>query len=238
MVNLKYVDNPFDEEMMNSISCFSEERCFYDCINRQFLDEPFEHLEHSFYTYLLTGDKGEWIGYVLFSNENRVNGYFNFACDRMIDLLNYFKIVLGNSFDFEHLEKLIEENRDTHCISMILEETLSKLKQISGVSEELLDSYNEDLQKYLFEFPEYFYLDVVITLPVDEIVQLKKDFNSNINILIEQKHPDFISESIKKAQELIKENFKDIPIFLRKDNQTTFLINGQSLNKNKIKQIS
>lgn len=250
MVHLKYIDNPFDEKMMNSISCFSEERSFYDCVNRRFLnDQAFQHFEHSFYTYFLTGDSGEWIGYVLFSNENMVNGYHHFACEKMLDLLNDFRNKCDDFNDkkeLDRLESLINENTNSHIIGIILEEVTSSLKQLKNYPTELVDNmimdYNVQLQQYLLDFPEYFYLDVVIALPVDEELNIKKEFDDSdfsVNMLAEFKYYGFIREAFTSVEEEIKQNFRSIPILLREENKNIFLVNSECLSDDKkvVKQL-
>lgn len=156
MVGLKYIDNPFDEKMVNSISCFCEEKSFYDCVNRRFLnDQAFQHLEHSFYTYFLTGDGDEWIGYVLLSNENRVNSYCSFACEKILNLINDFRNKFGDSVnenELERLERLINENSSNSNINAILEEVIFSLKRLSVLN--FFDSFKFKLddQKNKKEF--------------------------------------------------------------------------------------
>lgn len=169
MVHLKYIDNPFDAKTMYSISCFSEEKSFYDCVNRRFLnDQSFQHLEHSFYTYFLTGDCGEWIGYVLLSNENRVNGYYHFACQKILDLLSAFKNKFDDSIneqELERLKRLINENSNSSSISTFLEEVILSLKKMA-----ILDSLNS----YCFEVDNQ--------ISKEELEKLKVFMSSNRNV--------------------------------------------------------
>ena len=134
MVHLKYVDNLFDEKMMYSISKFHDERSFYDCISREFLnDQAFQHLEHTFYMYFLTGDAGEWIGYVLFSNENLIQGYYHFAKLKLLDLINNMRTLLNHSDyekEFDRLEELCSPNNALSNSALVLEETIFSLKKI------------------------------------------------------------------------------------------------------------
>lgn len=134
MVHLKYVDNPFDEKVMYSISKFYDERSFYDCINRRFLnDQAFQHLEHTFYMYFLTGDCGEWIGYVLLSNENRIHGYYHFVKLKLLNLINDIKRISDNldcKREFDKLEKLWSQTDHLSNSELLLEETIFSLKKI------------------------------------------------------------------------------------------------------------
>lgn len=77
MVSLKKIDNPFSEEMMNCFENFAYEHDFYDCLNREllFTFDVFYNLRYSFYTYLIVGDFGTWIGYILFYNKDTVDKY-------------------------------------------------------------------------------------------------------------------------------------------------------------------
>lgn len=135
MVHLKCIDNPFTEKVMMNISKFCDERSFYDCINRRFLnDQAFQHLEHTFYMYALTGDCEEWIGYVLLSNENRVNGYFRTAYENTLLLLENYKTQFKNANNQEKLgdlEKLIIQNDKSDNFREIVEEVTSSLKKLS-----------------------------------------------------------------------------------------------------------
>lgn len=79
MVSLKKIDNPFSEEMMNSLEGFIYENNFYDCINKELLyfSDVLYNIRYSFHTYLLVGDFDTWIGYVLFYNKNTVEKFKN-----------------------------------------------------------------------------------------------------------------------------------------------------------------
>lgn len=239
MVHLKYV-NPFEEEMAYSISCFSEERSFYDCINRRFLDEyPFQNLEYSFHTYLLTGDMDEWIGYVLFSNPDLVTSYFEFACHESLELLGNFRNIFMNKSNyllFERLERLLTVERKSTHISIILEEFIISLNSLEvfdvSIKEKMLSSYHEKLLEYLKNFPDYYYLDIVISLPLAEQFNLKKEnpeLDLSVNLLAEKKYYGFIQEVLSKVEEEIQTNFFSIPILIRQDSHKILSINMEKV---------
>lgn len=77
MVSLMKIDNPFSEEMMNSLEGFIYYNDFYDCLNKEVLYtfDVLSNLRYSFHTYLLIGDYGTWIGYVLFYNKDTVDKF-------------------------------------------------------------------------------------------------------------------------------------------------------------------
>ena len=61
-----------------------------------------------------------------------------------------------------------------------------------------------------------------------EEANLKREFSSNgynINLLVENKYYGFIQETLKLVEDKIEESFIDIPIFLRKDDKSTILVN-------------
>ena len=236
MVHLTYIDNPFQEDIFNSISCFSYEKDFYDCINRKFLDMGFEHLENTFYTYLLTGDSGEWIGYVLFSNEHRVHGLYHCAYNKILEILD-------NNYTGDIDVNLIKERLKT-CLSnnsflKQVDEVLVKLSNY--IDPAIIEDYYNSLQEFLACYPDYFYLDVVIGLPLDEKNKLlAENPNSllNPNLLVEAKYYGFIQEVLSQVDGLIKSDFNNIPVFLREDDYNVFLINDKFNNENnQVKQL-
>lgn len=291
MVNLKYIENPFEEKIMNSIAYFSEEKSFYDCVNRKFLSgEAFQHLENTFYTYLLTGDSKEWIGYVLFSNEDRVNSYYQYAYQITLYLLHHIRTKYVD--ELKHLEKLMHDSEDTFDKRMVVEEVLFSLKKISvlnflesleselayrenkmelinlktiiekdsnprnmmtivdkvfsllvnlGVKDcccmnNMLLNYQDKLQNYLENFPNYFYLDIVIALPKEEEIYLQKEnnnFSLNVDLLAELKYYGFIQEVFNKVEKVIQQRFKNIPILVKRENEDIYLVNSESLSDDK-----
>lgn len=230
MIHLKYIDNPFKEEVFHSISCFSLEKSFYDCINRRFLkDESFENLGNTFYMYMLTGQFDEWIGYVLFSNADRINSYKDYAYQNYLQLFNALPLQYLTSSKCHEFVKEQKEFIKDFSLSELdnMTKNIMNTFSIPTVSKKI-ESYYLDLQSYLESFPDYFYLDVVIALPKEEEANLKREFSSNgynINLLVENKYYGFIQETLKLVEDKIEESFIDIPIFLRKDDKSTILVN-------------
>lgn len=230
MIHLKYIDNPFKEEVFHSISCFSLEKSFYDCINRRFLkDESFENLENTFYMYMLTGQFDEWIGYVLFSNADRINSYKDYAYQNYLQLFNTLPLQYLTSSKCHEFVKAQKEFIKDFSLPELdnMTKNIMNTFSIPTVSKKI-ESYYLDLQSYLKSFPDYFYLDVAIALPKEEEANLKREFSSNgynINLLVENKYYGFIQETLKLVEDKIEESFIDIPIFLRKDDKSTILVN-------------
>lgn len=239
MVHLKYVD-PFEGKMMNSISCFSEERSFYDCINRKFLDDQvFQNLEYSFHTYFLTGDSNEWIGYVLFSNSDLVEGYSQFVYQETFMLLQHFQNEFENEKNqvlFEKLRKLINAEEQSNRMNPLVEDIISVLSnlEVSDTSTklEMISDYNKKLQDYLSEFPDYYYLDIVIALPSEEEIYLKrenKDSHLSVNLLAERKYYGFIQEVLAKVEKEIQQHFPDTPILIKQEDDQVIFINRENV---------
>lgn len=141
MVHLKYVDNLFTEKNMLNISKFCDEKSFYDCINRRFLDdETFKDLDSTFHMYFLTGDSCENIGYVQFYNSDLVNNYFYVAYLEAINLLERFKADFSDICSqekFNNLERVIAQNKKDGNYRVIVDDVTLFLKKISILS--LLD---------------------------------------------------------------------------------------------------
>lgn len=297
MVHLKYIDNPFNEKIMMIISNFYEEKSFYDCINRKFLDdEAFKNLEYTFSFYFLTGDSNDNIGYVLFYNKDLVDSYLDFACEETLSLLEKFKFIftdISNQDEFKDLERIISQNNTDDNYRLIVEniniylKKFSILKFINYIKFELDDQINRDevsiledfisksydlydcgiifdklfslfnnsniscfqsiydmfldywkkLGDYLENLPKYFYLNVVIALPIEDEIRFYSDsMNSNLNInqLAELKYYGFIREALMRVEDEINQKFSDIPIFL--ENGSDFSINDSSI-KSYIKKI-
>lgn len=245
MVNLKYVDNPFEQNTFNSINYFAEEKSFYDCINRKFLgDSAFQHLEHTFYMYLLTGDNNEWIGYVLFSNENRVEGYNRFAFSQFLHLLEEAALLSNDSIQSDKLTELKNEifnsGGSSNFVS-ILNQAIESVREINNSSniDDIIYEYYYQLDKYLEVFPRYLYLDIVIALPKEEETKVKKTSSKNESSLsVESKYCGFIRETLDLVASEIKNKFSDIPIFLREDDKNVFVVNPDSLKNNEVLQKS
>lgn len=214
-MNLKYIDNPFENEIFNSINCFAWEKSFYDCINRKFLgDFAFKNLEYTFYMYLLTGDNNEWIGYVLFSNVDRVIGFNHFAFSQFLTLLADISLVVNSSIytsEFTEIENEIFKNIDSSNFVSILNQAILYLKEIVGSSriDDIISEYYYQLDSYLQNFPEYLYLDIAICLP---------DSN-DANLLVETKYYGFIRETLELVDKEIRNKFFNIPILLHGDSK-------------------
>ena len=236
MVHLTYIDNPFQEDIFNSISFFSYEKDFYDCINRKFLDIGFEHLENTFYTYLLTGDSGEWIGYVLFSNEHRVHGLYRSAYNKILEILDNNYI---GDIDINIIKDRLKTCLSSSSFLKQVDEVLVKLSNY--IDTDIIEEYYNSLQEFLVCYPDYFYLDVVIGLPLDEKNKLlAENPNSllNPNLLVEAKYYGFIQEVLSQVDGLIKSDFNNIPVFLREDDYNVFLINDKFNSENsQVKQL-
>lgn len=229
MVHLKFID-PFEEKMAYSISCFSEERTFYDCIQRKFLvDQPFEHLEYAFYTYLLTGDSDEWIGYVQFFNPTLITAYYHFAYQETLALLNkfctYFK-TKNNYLLFDKLKRLLIVEKDSTHISILLEKTITELKNLIVIDcdkkEKMFSTYYHRLNNFLENFPKYYYLDVVISLPLEEQFSLEKENKEtrlSCDLLAERKYYGFIQEVLSIVEKEIEKNFNNTTILVKKDDE-------------------
>lgn len=249
MICLKYVDNPFDDQMMNSISCFSEEKSFYDCVNRRFLDEQaFQHLEHSFYTYFLTGDCGEWIGYVLLSNENRVNGYYRFAFQKTLDLLKDFRNKFGNSVNakaLDYLEKLINKNSGSPGICVFLEEAIISLKKM--VILENLNSFysvmgglidNETLEK-LKDFMLSNYNISDISVIVEELFSKLNQLKVSSVQIIDQMISDYYLQLQQYLVQFPNYLYLDVVIALPKEEKISIQKEnrGSNLNVNQLAEL-
>jgi len=206
VVSLKYVENPFTDDYLASFYYFQEEKAFYDCLIDEFLlsDEVFRNLDGSFYTYLLTGDSGEWIGYVLLYNHELVNGYLEVVQLELERLLLKLKNIVVN----DNIDRLLNDLRNgvfssTSNLSLLREE-LSLLKVTLGCDKvnTYFDDYDNNVLDYLASFKEHYYLDIVVGLPLgtrrDEV---KLDYL------------DFINEAFKLVDEIIIDKFSNIPIF-------------------------
>lgn len=226
--------------MMNSISCFSEERSFYDCINRKFLqDQAFQNLEYSFHTYFLTGDSNEWIGYVLLFNSDLIEGYSQLVYQETLILLQQFQKEFGNEANyhlFEKLKKLITIEKQSTRMNPLIEDIISTLNDLAvsntSVKLEMLSNYHKKLQDYLNEFPDYYYLDIVISLPLEEEIYLKRENQGSdlsVDLLAERKYYGFIQEVLSKVEKVIEQNFKDTPILIKQESDKIIFTNRENV---------
>lgn len=248
VVNLKYIENPFEQNMMHSISCFCEERSFFDCIQHKFLDaEAFQHLEHTFHMYFLIGDSQEWIGYVLFSNEDLINDYYQFICQKTLNLLDIYKtdfIGIINREELERLKTLILKNDHGTNIGWLLEEISMSFEKMDIMNNTkastMFEKYQKELQNYLVQFPKYFYLDIVISLSKEEASDFEKEsYEKKVDIgqLVESKYYGFIQETFNKVEKEVENHFKDVPILIKRNDKNTLLANDEMLSEDKRKLI-
>lgn len=237
MVHLTYVENPFEKNIFESLSTYAYEKSFYDCVNRKFVDESFQNLEYTFHMYMLTGDNNEWIGYVLFSNEMLVKGSRYFSYKFVLNLLESINKIY-NSDDIGKMIQELEQNKDRAIIFEIIEEIFDKLENIIDKSsvDRIRNHFYISFDSFLEEQCEFYNLDVVISLPLEERVEMRMASNdsSNINILVEQKYYGFIRETLKLVEDLINRDYKGKQIFLRKDNETVFMINSNTILNKKL----
>lgn len=225
MVSLKYIENPFTDDYLFSFECFRNEKKFYDCIGRKVInnDDVFENLGSSFYTYLLIGDNDEWIGYILFHNDDLIKRYIDVVEVELRKLLLGLKWKIRNKKIIEKINILFKElnNRkfsDTVNLNSLKESI--ELLNILCINEDSKNSiyfseYYSNIFTYLYSFEEYYYLDIVIGLPL----------NVKTNE-IESKYYGFIREAYHNVEELIKEEFNDIPIVLKNVNSMLYLLNN------------
>ncbi len=237
MVHLEYVENPFTEKMMMKISDFNEQKSFYDCIRRKFLeDQSFQNLEYTFHMYLLVGDSNDWIGYVLFSNQDKVSKYYEYSYQQTILLLDSIRSIFDANLHqkLQFLYESLRESKNTLYRGYTLQEIVNSLKQLSFSTSDfssidnLVHIYEQNLMEYLYQLPNYFYLDVVIALPEEETLILqRKNQNSSIdnNLLVEEKYYGFIRESLSLVSNEIKKEFHNIPIIL-KSSDSDFCLNN------------
>lgn len=237
MVHLTYVENPFEKNIIEALSNYAYEKSFYDCVNRKFLDESLQNLEYTFHMYMLTGDDNEWIGYVLFSNEMLVKGSRYFYYKFVLNLLESINKIY-NSNEIDQMIQELEQNKDRAIIFEIIEEIFVKLENIMDKSsvDRIRNHFYISFDSYFEEQCEFYNLDVVISLPLNERVEMRMASNdsNNINILVEQKYYGFIRETLKLVEDLINRDYKDKQIFLRKDNEIVFMINSNKILNKKL----
>ena len=140
--------------------------------------------------YLLTGDKKEWIGYVLFYNDDRVDGYNRFAFTQFLHLLEEVSLLSNDSIQSDKLTELKNEiftNGYSSNFISILNEAVDSVREISNNIdiEDIIAEYYYQLDKYLELFPKYLYLDIVIALPIEEDKVRKYSTKNETNLLIE-----------------------------------------------------
>lgn len=237
MVHLTYVENPFERNTFEALSNFAYEKSFYDCVNRKFLDESFQNLEYTFYMYMLTGDNNEWIGYVLFSNEMLVKGSRYFSYKFVINSLESINKIYNSDEILQMIQEL-EQNKDCAIIFEVIENIFDKLENIMDKSsvDSFRNRFHNNFDLYLKEQCEFYNLDVVISLPLNERTEMRMENNdlSNINILVEQKYYGFIRETLKLVEDLINRDYSGKQIFLRKDNEIVFMINSSTILNKKL----
>lgn len=228
MVNLKYIENPFTDDYLYSFECFRNEKLFYNCVDRRIVssNNSFENLGSSFYTYLITGDSGEWIGYVLFHNVDFINGYINNIKLELEKLLLKLKQSITDNKVLKDIDLLLDDlyhNKysDTTSLSL-LEEKIQLLKSSCTNEKNQIYDYFREYEAnnfmYLYNFDNYYYLDIIIGLNLDT---KKED--------IELKYYGFIREVYQRVEELILDKFIDIPIVLKSSDSTLCLINHEQL---------
>ena len=226
MVNLEYIKNPFTDDYLYSFECFRNEKKFYDCVARKIVDcnDVFENLGSSFYTYLLTGNNNEWIGYVLFHNSDLINGYIKNIEVELRKLLLRLKEIICDVKIIETINLLLKElNNHEFSSTVCLNELEDKIKFLhdscikkNEKSTICFSEYYANVFNYLYNFNEYYYLDIVIGLPLD----------TKINE-IELRYYGFIKEVYSNIEKLVKEKFKDIPIVLKNTDSELWLINNE-----------
>ena len=234
MVNLKYVENPFTDDYLYSFECFRNEKLFYNCIDHKPISPSslFENLGSSFYTYLLTGDNGEWIGYVLFHNADIVNGYINNINIELEKSLLKLKQAITDDKVLKDINLLLKDlynNKysDTTSLSP-LEERIELLKNSCTYDKDPIYDYFCDYVSnnfmYLYNFNYYYYLDIVIGLSL-----------STRKVDIESKYYGFIREVYQKVEELILNKFSNVPIILKNGNSILYLVTDE---QRKIKSLT
>lgn len=227
MVNLKYVENPFTDDYLASFEYFRSEKLFYDCISRKIINsnDVFDNLGFSFYTYLLTGDSGEWIGYVMFHNEDLVNGYLETVQLELKKLLLKLKNIIKSEKVLDDINKLLVELNNCLFSTTVslskLEDRLNILRDgcvnENNENNSCFKEYYSNISKYLYDFDKYYYLDIVISLPLN--VEKGK---------IEANYYGFVREVCNDVEKLIQDKFNSIPIFLKSMNSEFSLINDNN----------
>lgn len=230
MVHLTYVENPFEKNIFEKIMNFYEEKSFYDCINRKFIYEPFKNLQYTFHMYLLIGDSNDWIGYVLFSNENKVD----FVRNNSIQFIKE-KIINISSNPNKYLN-ILDQNIMSPNLFDIISEIIDELKKELTLEEinNLENEYKSIIENSLASYLNYYNLDIVICLEKNEKTTLKlenKDSTNSIDELVEKKYYGFIQETFKLVEEEIKKFYNDSYIVLRNDDYTEVEIKPSTLTK-------
>lgn len=237
MVHLTYVENPFDKDFLTSLSKYAYEKSFYDCINKRFVDEEaFKNLEYGFRMYMLTGDSNEWIGFVLFSNENRVKSLRYHAYNYFLECLDRQKNLIPEKVSKEMI-KTITNQKEQNVLFSTIDECFEYLSTIIGSSIISLEkqAYNEKLDSLLNDFANYMYLDTFISLPKDEKVRIRlENEKSNLdeNELVEKKYYGFIQETLGLVENLIQNSFNGIHIILKQEGTNIFLVETSSFVEN------
>ena len=231
MVHLTYVQNPFSESIFASISEYAYEHDFYDCINKRFIDEPFKNLEYTFHMYMLTGDNSEWIGYVLFSNELLVSSLRYHAYMVIKSIVESLEL---NEFSKNQISDMIEESKGRASIFDTITRTFDILTKHYTLEEveALRKKYFEVLSKTEEYFAPFYYLDIVIALPIDEKKVIREEnTNADVDSYIERKYYGFIQETLSLVEKELDKNFKANHIILNRDGENAFLIETSSFIK-------
>jgi len=226
MVNLKYIKNPFTDDCLYSFDCFSKEKNFYDCIGHTNIkyNDVFENLGSSFYTYLLVGDNEEWIGYILFHNAEYVNSYIKTVQSELKKLLSSLIGIVKDKKILEDIYILLKDlnnnqyNKTTELSRLEKEIKIlnSRCRQENEITSICFNEYNNNIFNYLYSFDEYYYLDIVIGLPLDTKTEE-----------VESKYYGFISETYSIVEKIIRESFYNIPIILKNTNSTICIIDSE-----------
>ncbi len=238
MVHLTYVENPFDKDFFTSLSKYADEKSFYDCVNKRFVDEEaFKNLEYGFRMYMLTGDSNEWIGFVLFSNENRVKGLRYYAYSYFLECLDRLEELIPSDITQE-IVKLVTDQKNQNVLFNTIDESFENLSSIINPS--IIDlekkSYRKKLDDVLNEFADYMYLDTFISLPNDEKIKIRlENETSNLdeNQLVEKKYYGFIQETLGLVENLIQNSFNGIHIILKQEGTNIFLVETSSFVEDK-----
>ena len=226
MIKLDFIDNPFTDDYLYSFNIFSDEKLFYDCIRRKKISnyDVFENLGSSFYTFMIVGDNNDWLGYVLFYNNDFLQSYlkyYYFELKLLLERIKFFTFdsnILNIVYDF--IDDLLKiKSIDTTYLSKF-NERIDFLKNACVGNDDILSlfcDFSNNISDYIKEFKEYYYLDIAIGLPLD--TKEKQ---------IENLYYGFIREVYCEVEKLINDYFKDIPIILS-NNSYQFLFNNEKV---------
>lgn len=236
MVHLTYVENPFDKDFFASLSKYAYEQSFYDCINKKFVDEEaFKNLEYGFHMYMLTGDRNEWIGFVLFSNENMVKGLRYHAYNYFLESLNKLRTLISQD-ELDEITKIVTDQKDQNVLFTTIDEYFKYLSSIidSSIVNLEKESYRQNMDTILNDFADYMYLDTFISFPSDEKIKIRTEnpaSNLDVNQLVEKKYYGFIQETLGLVENLIQKSFSEMHIILKQEGINVFLVETSSFVK-------